>query len=82
MAEFYCDQTLQFSSICFAAEWITKSAFKALHGAQRSGECGLSTLVADKVLLQKGLSCKIYIYIYQEEAEYWVKRASLSVMST
>lgn len=47
MAEFYCDQMLQFSSIYFAAEWITKSAFKALHGAQRSGESGLSTLVAE-----------------------------------
>lgn len=48
------------SSIHFAAEWIMKSAFKALHGAQRSCECVLSTLVADKVLLQKGLSYKTY----------------------
>lgn len=61
MAEFYCDQTLQFSSIYIAAEWIMKSAFKALRGAQRSCEYGLSTLVADEGLLQKGLSCKTYM---------------------
>lgn len=38
-----------------------KSAFKALHGARRSCERVLSTLVADEPLLQKGLSCKIYM---------------------
>ncbi len=27
-------------------------------------ECGLSTRVADKVLLQKGLTCKTYIYVW------------------
>lgn len=70
MAEFYCDQPLQFSRVYFAAEWIMKSAFKAQRGAQQSGERGLSSLVADKVLLQKGLSCKIYMYytVYKKEA--------------
>lgn len=51
-AEFYCDQTLQFLSIYLAAEWIIKSAFNASHRAHGSSECGLSTLLADQVLLR------------------------------
>lgn len=66
MAEFYCDQTLQFWSIYFAAEWIMKSAFTAVHGAQRSWEEGL--LAADKAPLQnKALAVK-----HEKEAWYWI----------
>lgn len=52
-----------FINIYFAAEGITKSAFRALQGgAQRSDQCGLSMVVAgkEKVLPRKGLSCMIH----------------------
>lgn len=79
MAEFYCDQTLQFSSIYFAAEWIMKSAFKKpCTGHSGHVSCGLSTLVADKssAANKKALAVR---QIYEEVAQYWTKRASLCV---